>query len=120
MEWTAVVNDLKLDEETAHVHRELEGDVEELTDIELPAVLTIQTGINEPRYASLRGIRQAQGKEIARKSPADLGLDSVESDLELVEMYEPEVKSHATVFEGSPEDTAGELTEVLRERGIGA
>lgn len=121
MEWAAVVNDLELGEEgTASVHRELEGGVEELTDVEIPAVLTIQTGINEPRYASLRGIRQAQQKEIARKSPADLGLDGVESELELVEMYEPEVESDATVFEGSAEDTAGDLATVLREKGVGA
>lgn len=118
--WAAVVNDLTLDGETAHVHRELEGGVEELTDIEMPAVLSIQTGINEPRYASLRGIRQAQQKEIAQKSLTDLGLDGVESELRLTEMYEPEAESDATTFEGSPEETAGKLADVLRERGIEA
>jgi len=57
--WAAVVNALELDREAgvASVHRELEGGVEELTEVELPAVLTIQTGINEPRRASQRGIR---------------------------------------------------------------
>lgn len=118
--WVAVVNNLELDSEIARVHRELEGGVEELTDVEMPAVLTIQTGINEPRYASLRGIRQAQQKEIAQKSLADLGFDVVESKLRLTDMYEPEVESDATTFEGSPEETAGELADVLRERGIGA
>ncbi|MCH7660060.1 MAG: electron transfer flavoprotein subunit beta/FixA family protein [Euryarchaeota archaeon] len=116
--WAAVVNDLEFDGEIASVHRELEGGVEELTDVETPAVLTIQTGINKPRYASLRGIRQAQQKEIAQKTLADLGLDGVESELELTEMYEPEVESDATVFEGSAEETAGELANVLREKGV--
>lgn len=120
IEWAAVVNDLELDGETASVHRELEGGIEELTDVELPAVLTIQTGINEPRYASLRGIRQAQQKEIARRSPADLGLDGIESELRVTEMYEPEVESDATIFEGSAEKTAGELASVLREKGVDA
>ncbi len=122
IEWAAVVNDLDLDGETASVHRELEGGIVELTDVETPAVLTIQTGINEPRYASLRGIRQAQQKEIAPKSLDDLGLDAsaVESDLRVTEMYEPEVESTATIFEGTPEETAGQLAEVLRERGVGA
>ncbi len=121
-EWAAVVNDLDLDAESgiASVHRELEGGVEELTDIEIPAVLTIQTGINEPRYASLRGIRQAQQKEIATKSLADLGIEGLDNDLVVTGMYEPEVESDATVFEGSPEDTAGELAGVLREKGVGA
>ncbi|MFC6952157.1 electron transfer flavoprotein subunit beta/FixA family protein [Halorubellus litoreus] len=122
-EWAAVVNDLDLDVEdrVASVRRELEGGVEELTDVELPAVLTIQTGINEPRYASLRGIRQAQRKEIKPMTLDDLGLsaDVAESDLEIVDMYEPETESDATLFEGSPEETAGQLAEVLRDGGVG-
>jgi electron transfer flavoprotein beta subunit len=121
-QWAAVVNalDYDHDEGVAHVHRELEGGVEELTDVELPAVLTIQTGINEPRYASLRGIRQAQSKEIAPKSLADLGLDAgaVESELDLTSMYEPESESDATIFEGDASETAAQLAEVLREKGV--
>lgn len=124
IEWAAVVNGLDhdLDDGVASVRRELEGGVEELTDVELPAVLTIQTGINEPRYASLRGIRQAQQKEIAVTSLSDLGLDgsAVESDLRLTEMYEPEVESEPTIFEGGPEDAAVQLASVLREKGVGA
>jgi len=121
-EWAAVVNDLDLDADSgvASVHRELEGGVEELTDVELPAVLTIQTGINEPRYASLRGIRQAQRKEIAHHTLDDLGLDAsaTESALELTDMYEPETESDATYFEGSAEDAAGELASLLRDAGV--
>jgi len=122
-EWAAVVNDLDLDvdERVASVHRELEGGVEELTDVALPAVLTIQTGINEPRYASLRGIRQAQRKEIKPMTLADLGLGAevADSDLDVVDMYEPESESDAVLFEGSADDTAAELAEVLREGGVG-
>jgi len=121
-EWGAVVNDLELDIDggVASVHRELEGGVEEHTEVDLPAVLTIQTGINEPRYASLRGIRQAQSKEIAPKTLDDLGLDAaaVESDLTLTEMYEPESESDAEIFEGSAEESAGKLADVLREKGV--
>jgi len=121
-EWAAVVNRLDLDADggVAHVHRELEGGVDEVTDVELPAVLTIQTGINEPRYASLRGIRQAQSKEIAPKRLDDLGLSAadVESDLRLTEMYEPETESDATYFEGGPEEEAGQLADLLRDKGV--
>ncbi|WP_424002484.1 electron transfer flavoprotein subunit beta/FixA family protein [Haloarcula salina] len=123
-EWAAVVNALDLDRDAgvAHVRRELEGSVEELTDVELPAVLTIQTGINDPRYASLRGIRQAQSKELAAKSLSDVGLDaaSLDSPLEQTSLYEPESESEATVFEGSAEETAGELASLLREKGVGS
>jgi len=107
-EHAAVVNDLEVDADAgvAHVHRELEGGIEELTDVDLPAVLTVQTGLNEPRYASLRGIRQAQRKEIDAKDLADLGLsaDDVESALAITSMYEPESESNA----GSSTATRGE------------
>jgi electron transfer flavoprotein beta subunit len=122
--WAAVVNDLELTDDwgLASVHRELEGGVEELTEVDLPAVCTIQTGINDPRYASLRGIRQAQSKEIDHRTLADLGLspDDVSSDVVLTDLYEPESQSEATFFEGSPEETAGQLATVLREKGVGA
>ena len=121
-EWAAVVNALDLDADAgvASVRRELEGGVEELTDVELPAVLTIQTGINEPRYASLRGIRQAQRKPLDVQSLGDLGLDAgaLETPIERTSMYEPESESDATIWEGSAEDTAGELAAFLREKGV--
>ncbi|MEF8852269.1 MAG: electron transfer flavoprotein subunit beta/FixA family protein [Haloarculaceae archaeon] len=134
-EWAAVVNQLDLDREAserasgetassagvAHVHRELEGGVEEVTDVELPAVLTIQTGINEPRYASLRGIRQAQTKPLEVRTPADLGVDeaALDSALSWTGTREPESEGEATLFEGDAETTAGELAGVLREQGVG-
>lgn len=118
----AVVNALDLDTDggVASVHRELEGGVEELTDIELPAVLTIQTGINEPRYASLRGIRQAQQKDLDVQSLDDLGLDAsvTESAVTRTSMDEPEAESEAVVWEGSPEETAEELAAFLRDTGV--
>ena len=119
-EWAAVVNDLDLGEDVASVHRELEGGIEELTDVELPAVLTIQTGINEPRYASLRGIRQAQRKELDVQGLADLGFDAdvLETPVERTSMYEPESESDATIWEGSADETAGELATFLREKGV--
>ena len=121
-EWAAVVNQLDVDADAtvASVHRELEGGVEELTDVELPAVLTIQTGINEPRYASLRGIRQAQSKPLDVHTPGDLGVELGESSLSLTSLEVPETESNVTLFEGSAEETAAELAEFLKERGAGA
>lgn len=121
-EWAAVVNRLEVEGDQANVRRELEGGVEELSEVDLPAVFTIQTGINEPRYASLRGIRQAQRKEIAPKELGDLGLaaDDVVGQLLLTDMYEPQTESEATLFDGSPEEAAADLAGVLREKGVGA
>jgi electron transfer flavoprotein beta subunit len=123
-EHAAVVNDLELDADAgvANVRRELEGGVEELTEVDVPAVLTVQTGLNEPRYASLRGIRQAQRKEIATKDLDDIGLspDDVEGALTVTSMYEPESESDAEIIEGDADEAAGRLAEVLREKGVGA
>ena len=123
-EWAAVVNQLELDDNgrQASVHRELEGGLEELTDVALPAVLSIQTGINDPRYASLRGIRQAQGKELAVHTLADLGLDpsTLDDGLTLTGLSRPETDSDATVFEGEAGETADELATALRDVGVGA
>ena len=135
-EWAAVVNQLELDREAservsgetassgagvARVHRELEGGVEELTEVELPAVLTIQTGINEPRYASLRGIRQAQNKPLDVRTPAELGVDAADLDSPLTwtATREPESEGEARIFEGDADETAGQLAGVLREKGVG-
>ncbi len=122
-QWAAVVTgaDFDLDAGLVHARRELEGGVEELVDVDLPAVLTIQTGINEPRYASLRGIRQAQSKEIAHRTLSDLGLDATtaESPFALTQMYEPETESETQYFEGSADEQAAGLADLLEDKGVG-
>ncbi|WP_340100442.1 electron transfer flavoprotein subunit beta/FixA family protein [Salinibaculum salinum] len=121
-EWAAVVNTLDIadDFQSASVHRELEGGLEELTDIELPAVLSIQSGINDPRYASLRGIRQAQSKPLDVTSPEDYGLETADLDdsLALQSLYEPVSESDATLFEGDAEETASRLGDLLQDKGV--
>jgi electron transfer flavoprotein beta subunit len=59
---------------TVQAKRELEGGLNETVELPLPAVLTIQFGINQPRYASLKGIMAAKKKELKAWSAADLGL----------------------------------------------
>src|SRR5581483_1054100 len=60
----AVVKKLDLDGAVATVERELEGGLVEILRVGLPALLTIQTGINEPRYATLRALKQAREKPL--------------------------------------------------------
>ena len=121
-QWAAVVNDLDLDADAgvASVHRELEGGVEELTDVDLPAVLSIQTGINEPRYASLRGIRQAQSKPLDVHTPDELGVDvaELEGKLTLTSIAEPESESDTTLFEGDAGEQAERLSDLLEDEGV--
>jgi electron transfer flavoprotein beta subunit len=96
----AMVKKVEVDEGKVKVYRELEGGLSEVVELALPAVLTIQTGINEPRYAPIRGIRMAQKKELKVLNLDDLGL--AEADVsegsslgELKNLYIPEVVSHA-------------------------
>ena len=105
--------------DSARVHRELEGGVEEALTVECPAVLTIQLGINEPRYASLRGIKQARAKPVEELSHNDLGL----SDEEVGEagsvsrvrcMYVPE-KGQAELIEGTPAEQAARVAEIIKQ-----
>lgn len=120
--WSAVVNRLDVDpsDRMLNVHRELEGGVDEVTRIEIPAVLTIQTGLNQPRYASLRGIRQARSKELTVLGLGDLGLDSgaLESSVRLNDLREPETETETKLFEGSPSDQAAQLVDTLDELGV--
>jgi electron transfer flavoprotein beta subunit len=111
------------DEDRMTVHRELEGGLHEVLDIELPALLTIQTGINEPRYASIFGIRKAMKKQIEVLDLDDLDLaeDAVGeagSKTSLVKLFIPVVTAQATILEGSPEEVSGELVTIFKNEGV--
>jgi electron transfer flavoprotein beta subunit len=69
-----VVTHLEVADGTLTAHREIEG-AEEVLDAPLPAVVTAQKGLNEPRYSSLKGIMAAKKVAIDTKSISDLGLD---------------------------------------------
>jgi electron transfer flavoprotein beta subunit len=117
----AVVNHLELNpgDTKATVHRELEGGLEEKMTIDLPAVLAIQLGINEPRYASLRGIKQAKRKEIEVLSHVDIGLADddvgVAGSLSRVRRMVMPEKGQAEIIEGTSAEKAARLTEIIKE-----
>lgn len=105
--------------ERATVHRELEGGLEEVMTVQCPAVLGIQLGINQPRYASLRGIRQARSREVEELAPDDLGLggDAVGepgSASRVRRMIVPE-RGRAEMIEGTPAEQAARLAEIIKE-----
>jgi electron transfer flavoprotein beta subunit len=109
---------------TAVFRRELEGGVLHEMQIECPAVLTIQLGINTPRYASLRAIKQAAAKPIEVLNLEDLGVAPVHvgeigSLSRVRRMYIPE-KGRAQMIEGSIEEKAARLAQIIKERAGGA
>jgi electron transfer flavoprotein beta subunit len=97
------------------VRRELEAGSYLNVDVSMPAVLTIQTGINEPRYPSLKGIMAAKRKELTRLDLADLEGDAV-PQVETVELAYPPPRERAQMLEGAPDAVVAELVQLLREK----
>jgi electron transfer flavoprotein beta subunit len=116
----AVVKGIERDDQQLRVERELEGGLVELLDVSLPALLTIQTGINEPRYATLRAIKQAREKPLAVQSLEDLGLDGGEiaraAGSRRCRLAPPDKGGGAEILEGSPADVAAKIAEIVKDR----
>ena len=102
------------------VTREMEAGMNEISTLDLPAVLEIQAGLNKPRYASLKGIMQAKKKEIAEPAPGDLGLEvdvlgAGGSKIEVLSVAFPEAGKGAQMIEGDAETAARVLVEKLQK-----
>ena len=103
----------------ATLQRELEGGTYAEVELECPAVLTIQLGINVPRYASLRGIKQAAAKPIDVLTPSALGLAATDvgeagSLSRVRRMYVP-AKGQAELIEGTPAEQVARLVKIIQE-----
>jgi electron transfer flavoprotein beta subunit len=96
---------------TLRVKRELEGGWFQWVAMPLPAVLTIQSGINQLRYATLKGIMAAKKKEI-RAVPAPAAPAPKQR---IVAVYMPEKAKQTRMIAGSPAEAAKELVRALRE-----
>jgi electron transfer flavoprotein beta subunit len=110
----AVVTKLSWDgsASTATVHRELEGGLVDVVEVDMPALLTIQTGINEPRYATLRAIKQAEQKEIDVREPGDVG----ERAYRVRRMFVPPKGEGAEMLDGSSAAIAERIADIVKER----
>ena len=118
-----MVKKIELATGTAKVNRELEGGLEEQVEVKTPALLSVQTGINEPRYVSIMGIRKAMQKEIKLMTLADTGLTENDvgaagSWVKIENMYVPPVEKQAEFIKGSPDEIATRITEILKSRGL--
>jgi electron transfer flavoprotein beta subunit len=117
-----MVTKLTIQDKKAQVNRELEGGIEEVVSLELPAVLAIQTGINEPRYVSIMGIRKAKSKGLRELSRNDISLAPEDCGLagsltELKELFLPPTGKAAEIFKGSPDDVSIKVIDILKEKG---
>jgi electron transfer flavoprotein beta subunit len=104
----------------ATVERELEGGLVELLRVRTPALLTIQTGINEPRYATLRAIKQAREKPLEVRGLDELGLDrdavAAAAGSRTAALVTPDRGEGAEMLNGSPAAVAARIVEIVQER----
>ena len=95
------------------VKRELEDGWFQHVEMPLPALLTIQSGINKLRYATLMGIKKAKTKEVKRLTTAELG-GTRQASIRFARVYLPEKTKHSQIFDGPPKEAAAKLVEKLK------
>jgi electron transfer flavoprotein beta subunit len=118
----ALATEVSVEGGTATVRHEVEGGRERITRMVLPALVTTQTGLNEPRYVSIRGIRKVAGTEIPVLEAGDLDLDSSQvgvagSAVTVEEIFLPPRGEGAEMLEGSEETVVEKLVERLQREG---
>jgi len=99
---------------TIRVGRQMEGGLE-VFDLPLPAVVSAQKGLNEPRYPTLKGIMGAKKKEIKSVKPADLGIASEDAALSVMKLEALPPRPPGRIIPGEPADAVKELVRALRQ-----
>jgi electron transfer flavoprotein beta subunit len=121
--YASLVNTFEvIDDKKVKVGREIEGGNIELNEIELPAVLSIQTGINEPRYVGIRGIRKVASVEIPVHGASDLGIDTASvgesgAKVKRLDYFVPDLGEGAEMIEGSIDEIVEKTIELLKAKG---
>lgn len=121
--FASLVNSIEvIDPGKLKISREIEGGNKEMNEIDLPCVLSIQTGINEPRYVGMRGIRQVASVPIPTLGPADLDIDPQTvgkgaAQVERVDYFIPELGKGAEMLQGKREDVIDRLVELVAAKG---
>ncbi|MBC2710110.1 MAG: electron transfer flavoprotein subunit beta/FixA family protein [Desulfosarcina sp.] len=120
--YASLVNKIEVADGKLKVGREIEGGNQEMNEIQLPCVLSIQTGINEPRYVGIRGIRKVASVEIPQHGATDLGVDptavgAAGAKVKRVDYFVPDMGEGAEMLEGSTEEITAKLIELLKAKG---
>jgi electron transfer flavoprotein beta subunit len=121
--FASLVNSIEvLEGRRLKISREIEGGNKELNEIDLPCVLSIQTGINEPRYVGMRGIRQVASVPIPTFSAADLGIGAgtvgeAAAKVKRVDYFVPALGRGAEIFHGSREENVAKVLELVAAKG---
>lgn len=120
--FASLVNSIVVADGKLRISREVEGGNREINQIELPCVLSIQTGINEPRYVGMRGIRQVASVPIPTLGAADIGADAATvgeraAKVRRVDYFVPTLGKGAEMLHGSREENAEKVLELIGAKG---
>jgi electron transfer flavoprotein beta subunit len=120
--FASLVNSITVENGKVQVSREIEGGNREINEIELPCVLSIQTGINEPRYVGMRGIRQVASVPIPTLGAADVGVDAATAGghvakVKRMDYFVPTLGKGAEMLHGSREENAEKVLELIGAKG---
>jgi electron transfer flavoprotein beta subunit len=119
---STLVSKIKVEDGKITFNRELEGGLYEAVEMDLPALVSVATGLNEPRFVSIRAVRKVASVEIPTVGLADLGLDEVRvgasgSRILIEKVSMPPEGEGAEIIQGAVEEVAARLAEILKERG---
>jgi electron transfer flavoprotein beta subunit len=121
--FASLVNSIEvLDGRKLKIGREIAGGNREISEIDLPCVLSIQTGINEPRYVGMRGIRAVASVPIPTYGMSELGIDpgavgEAAARVRRVDYFLPQLGKGAEMLEGSREEVIDKLVELVAAKG---
>lgn len=121
--YAALVNKIEiLDGKKLKVGREIEGGNQEINEIDLPCVLSIQTGINEPRYVGIRGIRKVASVEIPVLNAAALGVapatvGAAGARVKRLDFFVPPAGAGAEMLQGNADEISAKLIDLLKAKG---
>ena len=120
--FASLVNSIAVEDGKLRVSREVEGGNREINEIELPCVLSIQTGINEPRYVGMRGIRQVASVPIPTFGAADMGINPAAAGervakVKRVDYFVPTLGKGAEMLHGSREENAEKIIGLVSAKG---
>lgn len=118
-----LVSQIEISDGKARFRRELEGGLYEKVEMELPAVISVATGLNEPRFVSIRAVRKVASVEIPTIDVDELGLDENQvglagSRITVENVFLPPEGEGAEIIKGSVEESAARLAEILKEKGV--
>ena len=120
--FASLVNSITVEGGKLKVSREIEGGNKEINEIDLPCVLSIQTGINEPRYVGMKGIRQVASVPIPTLGCSDLGVDpsavgEAGAKVKRTDYFVPAAGRGAQILEGSREENADKVLQLVAAKG---